>query len=307
MALADTYGSVTPGQATATLLAAFEAGVTFFDTADVYGNGANERLVGQVLGPLRNEVTIATKGGATRDKDGKPTNDGSPDYLRQACEASLKRLGVDTIDLYYLHRADPGVPIEESVGALVRLKEAGKIKAIGLSEVKAQTLRSAHKIHPIAALQTEYSLACRFPEEELFSACDELGVSFVAYSPLGRGLLAGALPGGGPLPEGDIRRNIPRFQGDNLKINLGLSRRLAQLASEYGFEPSELALAWILSRPNKPFVIPGTRKPERAGINARAAEVSLPAGLASELEVIFANDAIQGERHTAHMLSRTGL
>ena len=186
MGLTGTYGHVDRMQSEETLLSAVEAGINFFDTADVYGNGANEELLGTVLRPYRNRIILATKGGATRDVMGNATNNGSPNYLRQACEASLRRLGVDVIDLYYLHRVDPSIPIEASMEGLARLVEEGKIRSIGLSEVSASTLRRACAVHPVTALQTEYSLACRFPENELFSVCDELGVSFVAYSPLSR-------------------------------------------------------------------------------------------------------------------------
>lgn len=307
MALTGVYGEITVAQAKEVLVAAVDVGINFFDTADVYGNGENERLIGEMLRPMRNNIIIATKGGATRNQDGKQTNDGSPAYLRQACEASLKRLGVERIDLYYLHRIDRSIPIEDSVGELSRLVEEGKIAAIGLSEANVQTLRRAHLVHPISALQTEYSLACRFPEEEILPTCRELGVSFIAYSPLGRGLLSGSLSSNCEFAEDDMRRNIPRFQCENLGTNLKTAAKLRELAAELGLEPSQLALAWVMSHPAQPLVIPGTRDPVRVHNNARAAMIALPRSVIDTLDVLFAAGIIQGERHTAHMLSRTGL
>ena len=278
MGLSGSYGAVERGAALATLDAALEAAVDFFDTADVYGGGENERLLGAALHSHRNRVVLATKGGATRDAQGRATNDGTPDYLIRACEASLRRLGTDRIDLYYLHRVDPAVPIEDSVGALSRLVEQGKIRAIGLSEVSAATLRRACKVHPVAALQTEYSLACRFVEQDILAACEALNVAFVAYSPLGRGLLGGSLPGGlaAVLGEGDLRAQIPRFQAGNREANQAAVERFHALAHELSLAPAQVALTWLLQRPAAPFLIPGSRDPLRAQRNAAAARLTLP-------------------------------
>lgn len=307
MGLSGTYGPVGRAEATAALHAALDAGVDFFDTADVYGGGENERLLGEALRPHRQRVVLATKGGATRDAQGRATNDGSPDYLVRACEASLQRLGVETIDLYYLHRVDPQVPIEDSVGALARLVAQGKVRAIGLSEVGPQTLRRACKVHPVAALQTEYSLACRFVEDEILAACRELGVSFVAYSPLGRGLLGGGLLDQPTLPAGDLRAAIPRFQPGNVEVNLRAAARLRELATRLALTPAQLALAWVLRQQGADFAIPGSRDAGRARTNAAAADVVLPASVLLELDELLADEPIAGERHTAAMLARTGL
>jgi len=307
MGLSGTYGPVGRAEAMAALHAALDAGVDFFDTADVYGGGENERLVGEALRPHRQRVVLATKGGATRDAQGRATNDGSPEYLARACEASLQRLGVDAIDLYYLHRVDPQVPIEDSVGALARLVEQGKVRAIGLSEVGPHTLRRACRVHPVAALQTEYSLACRFVEDEVLPACRELGVSFVAYSPLGRGLLGGSLLDQPALPAGDLRAAIPRFQPGNVEANLRAAQRLRELATRLALAPAQLALGWVLRQRGADFAIPGSRDAGRARANAAATEVVLPAAVLRELDELLADLPISGERHTAAMLARTGL
>ncbi len=307
MGLSGSYGPVQRGAAAQALHAALDAGVNFFDTADVYGAGDNERLVGETLRAHRDRVVLATKGGATRDAQGRATNDGSPHYLARACEASLQRLGVDCIDLYYLHRVDPQVPIEDSVGALSRLVEQGKVRAIGLSEVSAQTLRRACAVHPVAALQTEYSLGCRLVEDEILPLCTELGVSFVAYSPLGRGLLGGDLLAGPDLAAGDIRAAIPRFQRGAVEGNLRAAARLGAIAQGLGLSAAQLALAWVLHRPQAPLAIPGSRNPERARANAAAADVRLPAAVLAELDGLQAEAPIEGERHTPAMLARTGL
>lgn len=307
MGLSGSYGPVQREAATHALHAALDAGVSLFDTADVYGAGDNERLVGEALRGHRDRVILATKGGATRDAQGRATNDGSPQYLARACEASLQRLGVDVIDLYYLHRADPQVPIEDSVGALSRLVEQGKVRAIGLSEVSAQTLRRACAVHPVSALQTEYSLGCRFVEEEMLPLCAELGVSFVAYSPLGRGLLGGDLLRAPELGAGDMRAAIPRFQRGALDGNLRAAARLSAIADGLGLTAAQLALAWVLHRAEAPLAIPGSRNPERARGNAAAADVRLPADVLEELNGLDAVAPIEGERHTPAMLARTGL
>lgn len=307
MSLSGSYGPVQRDTAANALHAALDAGVNFFDTADVYGAGENERIVGEALRGHRGRVVLATKGGATRDAQGRATNDGSPHYLARACEASLLRLGVDCIDLYYLHRVDPDVPIEDSVGALARLIDQGKVRAIGLSEVSAQTLRRACAVHPVSALQTEYSLGCRFVEDEMLPLCADLGVSFVAYSPLGRGLLGGDLLRSPELGAGDVRAAIPRFQRGALSGNLRVAARLSAIAEGLGLTAAQLALAWVLHRPEAPLAIPGSRNPERARSNAAAADVRLPADVLEELDGLQAVAPIEGERHTQAMLARTGL
>lgn len=307
MGLSGSYGQVERSRALAALHAALDAGVTLFDTADVYGAGDNERLVGEALRARRNEVVLATKGGATRDSLGRATNDGSPAYLTRASEASLRRLGVDVIDLYYLHRVDPQVPIEESMGALSRLVQAGKIRAIGLSEVSAETLRRACAVHPVAALQTEYSLACRFVEDEILPACNQLGVSFVAYSPIGRGLLGGDLLRSPRLDAGDMRTAIPRFGPGAMTSNLRTATKLQELATELGCSAAQLAIAWVLHRPQAPFAIPGSRNPDRARANAAAAELTITPAVLEELDRLQDVAPIAGERHTPAMLARTGL
>lgn len=307
MGLSGSYGPVQRDAAAHALHAALDAGVNFFDTADVYGAGDNERLVGEALRGHRDRVVLATKGGATRDAQGRATNDGSPHYLARACEASLQRLGVDVIDLYYLHRVDPQVPIEDSVGALSRLVEQGKVRAIGLSEVSAGTLRRACAVHPVSALQTEYSLGCRFVEDEILPLCAELGVSFVAYSPLGRGLLGGDLLASPELGAGDMRAAIPRFQRGALDGNLRAAARLSAIAEGLGLTAAQLVLAWVLRRPEAPMAIPGSRNPERARSNAAAADVRLPMEVIEELDELQSVAPIDGERHTPAMLARTGL
>lgn len=307
MGLSGSYGSVDRTLAIDAVHAAFDAGITFFDTADVYGGGENERLLGEALRPQRDRVVLATKGGATRDSQGRATNNGSPEYLVSACEASLTRLDVDTIDLYYLHRVDPVVPIEDSVGALVRLVEQGKVRSIGLSEVSAATLRRACRVHPIAALQTEYSLACRFVEGEILGACSELGVSFVAYSPLGRGLLGGSMRESVPMEPSDLRASIPRFHPDNIASNLRATHRLQELAERQNATGAQLALAWLLQRPSAPFAIPGSRKSERVRSNAAAADLALEPATVQALDDLLAENPVIGERHSPAMLARTSL
>ena len=307
MGLTGAYGQVDALAASRTLEIAVESGINFFDTADVYGAGGNERLIGTALSSHRNRLIIATKGGATRDAQGRPTNCGRPEYLKQACEESLLRLGLEQIDLYYLHRVDPLTPIEESVGALSQLVEQGKIRAIGLSEVSAETLRRAHRVHPIAALQSEYSLTYRQPETAVFDTCNELGVSFVAYSPLGRGLLTGDYIVKDAMTTGDMRIDIPRFSAESMQHNYPIVKKMVDLSERLGVTAPQLALAWILNRRPAVFAIPGTRNGHRVKINAQAAALSLSQEVFNELSELFTDDAIKGERHTAHMLARVGL
>jgi len=307
MGLSGSYGSVDRTAAINTVQAAIASDITLFDTADVYGAGENERLLGNAVSAQRKQVLIATKGGATRDNKGHATNCGTPEYLISACEASLSRLGTDYIDLYYLHRIDPQVPVEESIGAMARLVEQGKVRAIGLSEVSEATLRRACQIHPISALQSEFSLSCRQPAQSMFKVCKELDVSFVSYSPLGRGLLTGLLPGSVTGSSGDLRKGIPRFSPDNIEHNLQLVARVSALAESLGLTTAQLALAWVLNQPSAPLAIPGTRSAARVTQNVRAADVILGDDVLEELDDLFAEGAIRGERHNAQMLARVGL
>lgn len=307
MSFAGNYGAMDPGQAANVIDAALDAGINFFDTANVYGAGLSETLVGEALRPVRQKVVIATKGGATRGANGLPDNDGSPRHLKEACDASLRRLGIDTIDLYYLHRVDPRVPIEESMGAIADLVKAGKVRHAGLSEANADTVKRAHAVHPVAALQTEYSLSCRFAEAEILPMCAALGITFVAYGPLGRGLLSGTITPDTVLPADDARSVIPRFSGNNLAHNVRVTARLTELARAHGVSASQLALAWVIRQARPIVAIPGTRSPARVMANAQAADVTLPETVWAEIDQLFSEDAVRGARHTAHNLARNNL
>ncbi len=276
MGMSDFYGKAEDTASTALLHHALDSGVNFFDTADMYGPWTNERLVGKALRARRNEAVIATKFAVMRSEDGRFLGvNGKPDYVRAACDASLERLGIDTIDLYYQHRVDPQTPIEETVGAMAGLVAAGKVRFLGLSEATPEQVRRAHAVHPITALQTEYSLWSREPEAELLDTCQELGITFVAYSPLGRGFLTGAITSAEDFAPGDFRRNNPRFTGDNLKRNLDLVQAVRQLATEKTITPAQLALAWLLQRAPHIVCIPGTTKQPRFDENQAANAVVL--------------------------------
>jgi aryl-alcohol dehydrogenase-like predicted oxidoreductase len=283
MGMSEFYGGSDEAESLATLERAIEIGVTFWDTADMYGSGANERLLARVLKDRRGAVTLATKFGVKRGPGGSFEGiDGRPEYVRQACDASLQRLGVERIDLYYQHRVDPGVPIEDTVGAMAELVQAGKVAQLGLSEASAQTLRRAAAVHPIAALQTEYSLWTRDLEAEILPACRALGVTLVAYSPLGRGFLTGSFRKADDLAQDDWRRQNPRFQGENLEQNQALAERIRELAAAKGCTPAQLALAWLLAQGPDIVPIPGTRKRTRLEENAGAPDVAFtPPELAS--------------------------
>jgi aryl-alcohol dehydrogenase-like predicted oxidoreductase len=288
MGMSEFYGERDDAESIATLHRALELGVTFLDTADMYGPFKNEELIGRGIAGKRDKCVIATKFGNERRADGSWVGiNGRPDYVRSACDASLKRLGIETIDLYYQHRVDQQVPIEETVGAMAALVTAGKVRYLGLSEASPSTLERAHKVHPISALQTEYSLFERHVEQDIVPTCRKLGIGFVAYSPLGRGLLTGSIANEDTLDAKDARRQrFPRFQGDNLKSNLALVDRVRQLAVSHGATPGRVALAWLLARGKDIVPIPGTKRRKYLEDNAAAATLHLTAAELAQLETL---------------------
>lgn len=299
MGMSEFYGPSDDAGGIATIHRAIALGVTFFDTANMYGNGANEELLGRAVKGRREQVVIATKFGIVRDPAIPAWRgiNGSPEYARACCETSLKRLGVDSIDLYYLHRADPKVPIEDTVGAMSELVEAGKVRYLGLSEVAPETLRRACAVHPITALQSEYSLWTREPEDGILAVCRELGIGFVPFAPLGRGFLTGALTREAELAADDFRRTSPRFQGENFDRNQALAAAVQQMAREKGCTAAQLALAWLLSRGDDVVPIPGTRKVSRLEENLGALDVTLTGADLERLEAEFPKDVAAGPRY----------
>jgi aryl-alcohol dehydrogenase-like predicted oxidoreductase len=308
MGMSEFYGSSDEREAIATIHRALELGMTFLDTSDTYGLGHNEELVGRAIRNRRQQVFLATKFGIVRSADRKQfAVNGRPEYVRAACDASLKRLGIDRIDLYYQHRVDPNVPIEETIGAMVELVRAGKVRYLGLSEAAPETIRRAHRTHPIAALQSEYSLWSRDPEDEILETVRKLGIGFVAYSPLGRGFLSGKIRRFEDLEPDDYRRNSPRFQGENFEKNLELVRTIAELAREKDCTPSQLALAWVLARGEDIVPIPGTKRRSYLEENARAVEIKLTVEELERIEQAFPRGAAAGARYTAEMMKRVNL
>src|SRR3954471_13373918 len=298
MGMSEFYGEADEGEALATIRRALELGVNFLDTADMYGPFTNERLVGKAVEGRRDEVVLATKFGNVRGENGERRGvRGDAEYMRQACDASLERLGTDHIDLYYQHRVDKEVPIEETVGAMAQLVEQGKVRHLGLSEASPDTIRRAQAVHPITALQTEYSLWSREPEEEILPTVRELGIGFVAYSPLGRGFLSGRFTSPDDFPEDDFRRHHPRFQGENFERNMELVRRVEEMAREKGVSAGQLALAWVLHRGQDVVPIPGTKRVRYLEENVAAADVALSSDDLERLEEIAPAGAAAGERY----------
>ncbi|MBC8070892.1 MAG: aldo/keto reductase [Deltaproteobacteria bacterium] len=300
MGMSDFYGPSDDATSIAVIHRALEIGVDLLDTADMYGVGRNEELIGRALADRRGRACVATKFAVRRDSSGAFLGvSGEPAYVQQACEASLRRLGIDIIDLYYQHRVDPNVPIEDTVGAMARLVEQGKVRRIGLSEASPATIRRAHAVHPIAALQTELSLWSRDPERELIGLCAELGITFVAYSPLGRGFLTGAIRSTETLAPDDFRRNAPRASGGNLDRNLAIVDAIGELATARGVTSAQLALAWVLSRGQHVVAIPGTRSIARLEQTAAAGDLTLGADELGRLDAIAPIGAAAGERYDA--------
>jgi aryl-alcohol dehydrogenase-like predicted oxidoreductase len=309
MGMSEFYGAPDEAESIATIHHAIDRGVTLFDTADVYGMGRNEELLGRAVAKRRHEIMVATKFGIVRD----PANpsqrgvSGKPEYVRKCCEASLKRLKISAIDLYYQHRVDTETPIEETVGAMARLVEEGKVRYLGLSEAAPDTIRRAHATHPIAALQSEYSLWSRDPEDGALATCRELGIGLVPYSPLGRGFLTGQIKKFEDLAADDYRRFSPRFQGENFQKNLGLVERIGQMAAEKSCTPAQLALAWVLAQGDDVVPIPGTTRRKNFDENLAALDIRLTPGDLARIEELAPRGIAAGDRYTPEMMKRVGV
>ncbi len=308
MGMSDFYGKSDDVASLALLEKAIELGVNFWDTADIYGTGHNEMLISQVLRRHRDEIIIATKFGNMRRIDGEFLGiNGTPEYVKAACDMSLKRLGVDYIDLYYQHRVDPNVPIEDTVGAMAELVKAGKVRVLGLSEASAQTIRKANAVHPITALQTEYSLWTRDPEGEILDTCRELNIAFVAYSPLGRGFLTGQVTQPDELEANDFRRNNPRWREENLKQNLALVDQIKEIAAAKGCSPAQLALAWVLAQGENIIPIPGTRREKYLRENIGALDVTLTTDDLAHINAALPAGAAAGTRYLETTMNRVNV
>jgi aryl-alcohol dehydrogenase-like predicted oxidoreductase len=307
MSMSEFYGDASDARSVDVIRQALDLGISLLDTADVYGPFTNERLVGRAIRDRRDEAIVATKFGNVRRDDGSWVGiSGRPEYVLEACDASLQRLGIDHIDLYYQHRVDPDVPIEETVGAMSRLVEAGKVRFLGLSEAGPDTIRRAHRTHPISALQTEYSLWSRFPEEEILPTTRELGIGFVAYSPIGRGFLSGRIRSPEDLDPDDWRRNNPRFQGENFRKNLDLVDRVEEIAEAKGIPPARLALAWLLHQGDDIVPIPGTTDPDHLESNAGAVDIDLSDDELARINEAAPPDAAAGSRYPERGMERVG-
>ena len=307
MSMTPIYGTPDPASAAATIARAAELGAGFLDTSDAYAAGANEELVGRAIKGIRNKIILATKFGNVRMPDGTPGANGRPEFVIESCEKSLQRLGVEVIDLYYQHRIDPVVPVEETIGAMVRLVEQGKVRYLGLSEASAQTIRRAHKVYPITALQTEYSLFTRDVEPDILPTCRELGIGFVAYSPLGRGTLTGTIAGAQDLAKNDRRHDHPRFAPDNLANNVALLGPIRELAKAHGMTPPQVALAWLLSRGDDIVPIPGTSKSARLEENLGTLAKSIDKAALDKLGAALDATAVAGTRYPLVQMKTVGV